>query len=177
MATSKRKITFYLDGEAQAIVEKIPSFYRSSTIRNVIKKAAAEGWFNTPPFNTLGLQAAPAAPQPKQDGAPPAPPLGNAEANHGEPVETPAVFEESPVGGEDIESLDEGNPPGFKETVEQSGGEFPEAPGATPLVETVEFAPVEEPPDTAPKEEPTKSEKPPQAHRSLQEAFLARVKV
>jgi hypothetical protein len=55
MTKNMKKITFYLDEDTQAILEKIPRFFRSPIIRDVIKNADSEGRIDTLVHNAISI--------------------------------------------------------------------------------------------------------------------------
>jgi hypothetical protein len=190
MATKNMKrVVFYLDSETRAILNEIPPFLRSSTIRNMVKKAASEGWLHIPVHNAIGPATATPLPESKQDAATPItlapppvpsirPPMQEEEANHGEweealtdSEETLVEVEPPPDKMDEPDELDENDPANYEEA-------FAEETKAAPPLEIVElhdFVPIEEPPAAliAPttNEEVAKKEKPARQFRSMQEAI------
>lgn len=191
MATKNMKrVVFYLDSETRAILNEIPPFLRSSTIRNMVKKAASEGWLHIPVHNAIGPATGTPLPEPEPDAATPItlapppvpsirPPMQQEEAKHSGREETLAELEEAPVGIDspppdridEPDELDENDPANYEEA-------FTEGTKAVPPLEIVElhdFVPVEEP--AAALTEPTankevvKKEKPVRQFRSMQEAI------
>ena len=70
-----KRVTFYLDSETQAIIEKIPPFFKSFAVRNAIKKAALEGWLDAPGRNVNMIGSVIPVPKPDGDSPETAPPL------------------------------------------------------------------------------------------------------
>lgn len=191
MATKKKKkVTLCWDNETLNIVGTVPSSYRSTVIRNVIKRAKSEGWFDDIVRDALGIAITTPVREPEQDAATPItlapspvpsirPPMQEEEANHSGREETLAELEEAPVGidspppdkMDEPDELDENDPANYEEA-------FAEETKAAPPLEIVElhdFVPIEEPPAAliAPttNEEVAKKEKPVRQFRSMQEAI------
>ena len=110
MATKKKKkVTLCWDNETLNIVGTVPSSYRSTVIRNVIKRAKSEGLFDDIVRDALGIAITTPVREPEQDAATPItlapppvpsirPPMQQEEAKHSGREETLAELEEAPVG-------------------------------------------------------------------------------
>lgn len=191
MATKKKKkVTLCWDNETLNIVGTVPSSYRSTVIRNVIKRAKSEGWFDDIVRDALGIAITTPVREPEQDAATPItlapppvpsirPPMQEEEANHSGREETLTELEEAPVGVDspppdkmdEPDELDENDPANYEEA-------FTEGTKAAPPLEIVElhdFVPIEEPPaaltEPTANEEVVKKEKPARQFRSMQEAI------
>ncbi len=179
MTTSKRKkkVSFYLDDGTQSAIEKIPSFYRSSIIRDLIRIAESEGRLDIMVRNTIGPATVTSAPKATPDAAspvstapPPAPPIQPPVQQSVANSEEIRVEVEPPPPDrieDEYDELDADDPTNYEAA---SAEESP----ATPPLEIVSPVPVEETPVAA--KEAEKDGKPVRRFRNLQDMIESQIK-